>query len=140
MLRHRRLADGDWLLGDRRHRLGGGAADDESIRGIRKAIELGVTLFDTADAYSPGRSERVLGKPLAGRRHQVVVAATKFGHTPAGPNAEPGYIGSACEASLRRLNADYADLYQLHLGDRDPGAQRIDRSLDDNPQTYQDIS
>jgi len=117
---------------------GGGAADDESIRGIRKAIELGVTLFDTADACGPGRSERVLGKALAGR-HQVVVA-TKFGHTPAGPNAESGHIRLACEASLRRLNTDDVDLYQLHLGDRDPGAHRINRSLDDDPQTYQDIS
>jgi aryl-alcohol dehydrogenase-like predicted oxidoreductase len=96
---------------------GGGAADDESIRGIRKAIELGVTFFDTADAYGPGRSERVLGKALAGRRHQVVVA-TKFGHTPAGPNAAPDCIRSACEASLRRLNTDYVDLYQFHLPDR----------------------
>ncbi|TCC37519.1 aldo/keto reductase [Kribbella capetownensis] len=96
--------------------------DDESIRAIHRALELGVTFFDTADAYGTGRSERVLGRAFAGRREQVVIA-TKFGHiydetrrTLAGTDTSPDYIRRACEASLRRLDTDYIDLYQLHCG------------------------
>lgn len=95
--------------------------DRESIRAIQRAIDLGVTFFDTADAYGTGHSERVLGQALAGVRHQVVIA-TKFGHTYdeqrrelTGQDASPAYIRRACEASLRRLQTDYIDLYQLHL-------------------------
>ncbi len=108
---------GCWAIGG--SNWGGGADDDESIRGIHKALEMGMTFFDTADAYGSGRSERVLGKALAGRREQVVIA-TKFGFTATGSNAEPDYIRSACEASLKRLNTDYIDLYQFHLNDYDP--------------------
>jgi aryl-alcohol dehydrogenase-like predicted oxidoreductase len=108
---------GCWAIGG--SNWGGGANDEESIRGIHKALEMGMTFFDTADAYGSGRSERVLGKALAGRREQVVIA-TKFGFTATGPNAEPDYIRSACELSLKRLNTDYIDLYQFHLNDYDP--------------------
>lgn len=119
---------GCWAIGG--SNWGGGTDDDESIRGIHKALEMGITLFDTADAYGPGRSERVLGKALAGRREQVVIA-TKFGVTATGPNAEPDYIRSACEASLKRLNTDYIDLYQFHLGDYDPdGAEEVRETLE----------
>lgn len=101
---------------------GWGQVDDgESIRAIQRAIDLGVTFFDTADAYGTGHSERILGQALAGRRRQMVIA-TKFGHTYdeerrelTGTDASPAYIRRACEASLRRLQTDYLDLYQLHI-------------------------
>jgi len=99
--------------------------DDESIRAIRRALDLGITFFDTADVYGAGHSERVLGRALAGRRDQVVIA-TKFGPTSdestrqiTGADASPEYIRRACEASLKRLNTDIIDLYQFHLGDYD---------------------
>ena len=100
--------------------------DDESIRAIHRGLDLGVTFFDTADVYGTGHSERVLGRALAGRRDQVVIA-TKFGNKfedgqrrAGGADASPAYIRSACEASLRRLNTDIIDLYQFHLGAYDP--------------------
>ncbi len=100
--------------------------DDESIRAIHRALDLGVNFFDTADVYGTGHSERVLGRALAGRRDQVVIA-TKFGNTfdetsrqITGANASADYIRQACEASLRRLKTDYIDLYQFHLGGYNP--------------------
>lgn len=96
--------------------------DDESIRAIRRAFDLGVTFFDTADVYGTGHSERVLGRALADVRDEVVIA-TKFGNVfdeetrqITGSSAEPAYIRQACEASLTRLGTDYIDLYQLHAG------------------------
>jgi len=110
---------------------GGGADDEESIRGMHAALDMGVNFFDTADAYGPGRSERVLGKALAGRRHHAVIA-TKFGFSEAGPNAEPDYIRAACDASLSRLNTDYIDVYQFHLNDYGPeGAEVVRDTLED---------
>ena len=108
---------------------GWGAADDEeSVAAIRRAAELGITFFDTADVYGAGHSERVLGRALAGRRDEVVIA-TKFGYTfdvgrgaITGEDASRDYIRRACRASLRRLGTDRIDLYQLHLGDL-PAAQ-----------------
>ena len=94
--------------------------DDESIRSIHRALELGVTFFDTSDVYGAGHSERVLGRALEGQRQKVVIA-TKFGNMfdestkqITGNNASPEYIKQACEASLQRLNTDYIDLYQFH--------------------------
>jgi aryl-alcohol dehydrogenase-like predicted oxidoreductase len=109
--------------------LGWGTVDDEeSVRAIRRALELGVTFFDTADVYGAGHSERILGRALAGRRDEVVIA-TKFGSTfdehtreVTGSAAGPDAIRSACEASLRRLGTDRIDLYQFHLSDYDPAA------------------
>ena len=106
--------------------LGWGEVDDaESTRAIMAAIDSGVTFFDTADAYGTGHSERVLGKAVTGRRSSVVIA-TKFGNLfnedtkqKSGGSAEPDYVRSACEASLKRLGTDYIDLYQLHLNDYD---------------------
>jgi aryl-alcohol dehydrogenase-like predicted oxidoreductase len=96
--------------------------DDESIRAIRRALDLDVTLFDTADVYGCGHSERVLGKALAGRRDDVVIV-TKVGNrfdeqtrTGGGNDVSPAYLRSACDASLRRLGTDRIDVYLIHDG------------------------
>src|ERR1700754_1739028 len=96
--------------------------DDESIRAIRHALDLGVTLFDTADVYGCGHSERVLGRALAGRRDDVVIV-TKVGNvfdertrTAGGSDLSPAYVRSACDASLRRLGTDRIDVYLIHDG------------------------
>ena len=103
----------------------GGVDDAESIRAIHAALDLGVTLFDTADVYGCGHSERILGKALAGRRSEVIVA-TKFGKQfdeakkhYFGHDTSPELIRSACEASLGRLGTDVIDLYQFHWADYD---------------------
>jgi aryl-alcohol dehydrogenase-like predicted oxidoreductase len=100
--------------------------DDESVRAIDRALELGANFFDTADVYGAGHSERVLGRALAGRRDDVVIA-TKFGNTfdettreITGSDASPEGIRRACEASLRRLGTDRIDLYLFHLSEYDP--------------------
>jgi len=125
------LGMGCWAIGGPFWRdgipVGWGQVDDaESIRSIHRALELGVNFFDTSDVYGTGHSESILGKALAGRREQAVIA-TKFGNIfdPAtrsitGADASPQYIRSACEASLKRLNIDNIDLYQFHLGGYDP--------------------
>jgi aryl-alcohol dehydrogenase-like predicted oxidoreductase len=104
--------------------VGWGQVDDAaSLEALRRSLELGITFFDTADAYGGGHTERLLGQALAGRRAGVVIA-TKFGNVfdeetrqITGSDATPAYIRRACEASLRRLSTDYIDLYQLHVGD-----------------------
>ena len=100
----------------------GAVDDDESIRAIRRALELGVTLFDTADVYGCGHSERVLGRALAGRRDDVVIV-TKVGNlfdeesrTGAGNDLSPAYLRRACDSSLRRLDTDRIDVYLIHDG------------------------
>jgi len=103
-----------------------GATDDgESIATIHRALELGVTLLDTADMYGFGDNERLVGRAIADRREDVVVA-TKFGmvrdrENPLrrGINGRPDYVIAACEASLRRLGVDYIDLLYQHRVDRD---------------------
>ena len=100
-----------------------GASDErESIRTIHRALELGVTLLDTADMYGVGKNEELVGKAVAGRRDAAVVA-TKFGCV---RNADGGFLGisgraqyvkSACEASLKRLGVDTIDLYYQHRVD-----------------------
>jgi myo-inositol catabolism protein IolS len=87
-----------------------GAADDaESIRVIHRALDLGVTLIDTAEAYGWGHAEEVVGKALAGRRQQAVIA------TKAAPNhLEPAEAVKALEWSLKRLQTDYVDIYFIH--------------------------
>lgn len=97
--------------------------DDESIRALHCAADLGGKLFDTADAYGTGHGERILGEAMKGKRDQVFIA-TKFGNTYdetaktlTGVDVSPAYIRRACEASLKRLQSDWIDLYQLHIGD-----------------------
>ena len=97
--------------------------DPESTRTLHRALELGVTFFDTADMYGPFKNEELLGQAFRGRRQQIVLA-TKFGierdlNDPArrGINGRPEYVRSACEASLRRLGTDHIDLYYQHRVD-----------------------
>jgi aryl-alcohol dehydrogenase-like predicted oxidoreductase len=106
--------------------LGWGPTDDaESERALRRAFDLGVTLYDTADAYGTGHAEELLGRVLAPVRDQVVIA-TKWGNVidPAtrrltGADGSPEHLRRALDASLRRLGTDRIDLYQLHLNDLD---------------------
>jgi aryl-alcohol dehydrogenase-like predicted oxidoreductase len=102
---------------------GYGAADDaESIAVLRRALELGVTFWDTADYYAAGANEELLAKLLAGHRNEIVLA-TKFGLLPDATSAAPrvrgdaGYVAAACDASLRRLGTDVIDLYYQHRVD-----------------------
>ncbi|MEV8511359.1 aldo/keto reductase [Dactylosporangium sp. NPDC051484] len=97
--------------------------DEESIRAVHRALDLGVTFFDTANVYGAGHSERVLARALAGRRDEVVIA-TKFGGTfdertrQAGPqDGSPAAVGHSVRESLRRLGTDRIDLYQLHINE-----------------------
>ena len=93
--------------------------DDESIKTIHRALDLGITFLDTADMYGPFTNEELLGRALSGKRDQVTLA-TKFGivRTPGsdtrGFNGKPEYVRAACEASLKRLKTDVIDLYYLH--------------------------
>lgn len=101
-----------------------GAHDDaESIRTIHHALERGINLLDTADIYGPHTNEQLVGRAIAGRREQVVLA-TKFGmvRDPANPatrgvNGRPEYVRGSCEASLKRLGTDHIDLYYQHRVD-----------------------
>jgi aryl-alcohol dehydrogenase-like predicted oxidoreductase len=101
---------------------GAGSDDAESIRTIHRALDLGVTLLDTAEVYGPYTNEELVGRALRGRRDQVVLA-TKFGlisHTgrgPGMPDSSPDNIRAAVEGSLRRLGTDHIDLYYQHRVD-----------------------
>src|SRR5438034_1649265 len=97
--------------------------DEESIATIHRALELGITFFDTADMYGPHTNEELLGRALKGRREQVIIA-TKFGivRDPDKPefrgiSGKPDYVRKACEGSLRRLDVDVIDLYYQHRVD-----------------------
>jgi aryl-alcohol dehydrogenase-like predicted oxidoreductase len=100
----------------------GSKEETDSLRVLARALELGCTFFDTADAYGPFTNERLVGKALAGRRDQVVIG-TKFGNIRRddgsflGVNGDPAYVPQACDASLARLGVDYIDLYYLHRVD-----------------------
>ncbi|WP_407564491.1 aldo/keto reductase [Streptomyces sp. 184] len=119
---------GEWWDADG-NPLGWGRVDDEeSVRAVHRALDGGVTFFDTADVYGTGHSERVLGRALAGRRDDVVIA-TKWGNTfDAGRRTllprdlTPGYARRALTDSLGRLGTDRVDLYQLHISDADSEA------------------
>jgi aryl-alcohol dehydrogenase-like predicted oxidoreductase len=103
----------------------GVSADDDGIATIHRALDLGITLLDTADVYGRGHNEELVGRAIKGRRDEVVLA-TKFGNTLATKDGRPGaidgqpeYVRSACEASLRRLGVETIDLYQQHRVDPD---------------------
>ena len=98
---------------------------------VHRAVELGITFFDTADVYGTGHSERILARALVGHRDEAVIA-TKFGYTfdpdqraITGQDTTPAYIRRACQASLRRVGTEWIDLYQLHPGDL-PVAQALE--------------
>ncbi len=100
-----------------------GVDDAEFIRAIHRALELGVTFFDTANVYGKGHSERILAQALAGRRNEVILAS-KFAWTfdpntlqDTGVDVTPAGIRKSCEESLQRLNTDYLDLLQFHHND-----------------------
>ena len=97
--------------------------EEESIRTIHLALELGVTFLDTADMYGPFTNEVLVGKAITGQRERVVIA-TKFGNerlpdgTRIGINGTPEYVRKACDASLQRLGVDTIDLYYQHRVDK----------------------
>jgi aryl-alcohol dehydrogenase-like predicted oxidoreductase len=99
-----------------------GRDDDESIRTIHRALELGIDFLDTADIYGPFTNEILVGRAIKGKREQVVLA-TKFGNVRAldgtylGIDGSPEYVRKACDASLKRLDTDYIDLYYQHRVD-----------------------
>jgi aryl-alcohol dehydrogenase-like predicted oxidoreductase len=120
---------GGWAIGGELWDADGGPRgwgrtdDEESVRALRRALELGVTFYDTADVYGAGHSEELVGRAFAGRRDEIVIA-TKWGNLfdPErrlidGQDASPAYARRALTASLRRLGTDHVDLYQLHIGD-----------------------
>ncbi len=100
----------------------GGRDDKESIATLHRALDLGVTLLDTADMYGPYINEELVGKAISGRREQVIVA-TKFGivrgplPTDRGICGKPEYVRKSVEGSLQRLGVDVIDLYQYHRVD-----------------------
>lgn len=136
------LGLGCWAIGGPWTLNGGQAGwgvidDDEALRAIQRAMELGVTFFDTAANYGAGHSERLLGQAVKGRRDQVVIA-TKFGYhvdeaakavTPYNAKEEDSdaasHLPADVEASLKRLGTDYIDVYQLHVW-----GLSIDRALE----------
>ena len=98
-----------------------GVGDEaESIATIHRALDLGVTLLDTADVYGAGANEELVGRAIKGRRDEVVIA-TKFGLADPDrkPRGDAGYVKQAVEASLRRLQVDHIDLYYQHRVDPD---------------------
>src|SRR5271169_1352062 len=102
-----------------------GFDDVESIATIHRALELGITLLDTADVYGPHKDEELVGRAIKGKRDQVVLA-TKFGivRDPSNPqirgvNGKPDYVKKACDASLQRLGVEHIDLYYQHRVDPD---------------------
>src|SRR3984885_4517171 len=95
--------------------------DQESTATIHRALDLGITLLDTADIYGPFVNEELVGKAIAGRRDQVTLA-TKFGNQRLADgtrtvNGQPAYLRAACDASLTRLGVDHIDLYYQHRVD-----------------------
>jgi aryl-alcohol dehydrogenase-like predicted oxidoreductase len=111
--------------------------EEQSRPHIQRALELGINFFDTANVYSKGRSEEILGKALrdfAGPRDEVVIATKVYGEMGPGPN-ERGlsrkHILSSIDASLRRLGTDYVDLYQIHRWDYETPIEETLDALND---------
>ena len=98
----------------------GNADHDDSVSIIHAALDAGINFIDTADVYSAGESEEIVGKAIAGRRDEVVLATKFYAQMGTGPNQSGGsryWIMKECEASLRRLGTDHIDLYQVHRPD-----------------------
>ena len=113
----------------------GRRADEQtSIAIVKHALDMGIIFIDTADTYDRGRSEEFIGKAVKNQRSQVIIA-TKFGYPMGdGPNDRGGsryYIMKAIETSLKRLQTDYIDLYQMHVPDPTTPIEETLRVLDD---------
>ena len=116
------------------------AEDSEARRIFDRALDVGITLIDTANSYSQGRTESLLGDWLRGGKRQRVVLATKCG-LPVQEASQPGpyrdrglsraHIIESCEASLKRLNVDHVDLFQLHVQDTTVSIDETMRACDD---------
>jgi len=122
------------VIGLGANNFGGRADEAQSIEVIHRALDRGVTTIDTADIYSMGRSEEIIGRALRGRRHEAQILTKAQGVMGVGPH-DKGlsrlHIVAACEASLRRLQTDYIDLYQAHAWDPDAPLEETLRALDD---------
>ena len=116
------LSFGAWQLGDQAY--WGGGTPYRPLEAVRAALDSGINLFDTAEVYGNGESERVLGKALGADRKRVLVATKVLPQ-----NCTPDRLRASCEASLRRLGTDYIDLYQIHW----PFRQKPVRDLQGNP-------
>jgi aryl-alcohol dehydrogenase-like predicted oxidoreductase len=130
------LAFGAMTFGDGQGKFGAIGATDEAAaqRQVDIALEHGVTLFDTSDNYSDGRSEAILGKALAAKRREVVLATKAFGRTGAGAHdigLSRRHLVEACDNSLRRLGTDWIDLYQVHNFDSLVPLEETLSALDD---------
>ncbi|MDP6439635.1 MAG: aldo/keto reductase [Candidatus Brocadiia bacterium] len=106
------VAMGCWAIAD--PDMWGPQDESDAVEAVETALEAGITFFDTAEIYGAGRSEELLGRVLAGRRDQVVIASKV---SPA--RLALADLKASCEASLRRLRTDYIDLYQIHWPNRD---------------------
>jgi aryl-alcohol dehydrogenase-like predicted oxidoreductase len=112
----------------------GNADEDDSVRIIHRALDAGINFVDTADVYSHGRSEEIVGRALRGRRDDLVLATKVHGAMGDGPNRRGNsrrWIVRALEASLRRLGTDHVDLYQLHRPDPDTDLEDTLEALTD---------
>ncbi len=130
-MRMRKLGSGQWSLEVSEQGLGcmgmsefyGAADETEAEATLLRAVELGITFFDTADMYGPFTNEQLVGRVLAPHRDQVVIA-TKFGNVRnasgeyLGLRGDAAYVHEACDASLQRLGVDHIDLYYQHRVDR----------------------
>jgi aryl-alcohol dehydrogenase-like predicted oxidoreductase len=112
----------------------GNSDEADSVRIIHRALDAGINFIDTADVYSAGESERIVGKALAGRRDDVVLATKFFMPMGTDPNERGGsrrWIIRAAENSLRRLDTDYIDLYQVHRPSQDTDTEETLGALTD---------
>ena len=107
---------------------------DDARRIVDRSLDAGVNFIDTADVYSAGRSEEIVGEIIEGRRHEIVLA-TKARYAMGDGQNDAGlsraYLLRACEASLRRLQTDYIDLYQAHRFDHETPLEETLRAFDD---------
>ena len=113
---------------------GNGADEAQTARIIHRAFDVGINFIDTADVYSRGVSEQHVGKAIAGRRHQAIVATKVYGRMGDGPNdtgLSRKHILDGVEASLKRLGTDYIDLYQVHNVDHQTPIYESLAALDD---------
>jgi diketogulonate reductase-like aldo/keto reductase len=109
------LGQGTWMMAERPERRA------QEIAALRKGIELGMTVIDTAEMYADGESERLVGEAIKGRRNEVFLVSKAYPH-----NASLEQLPLACEASLRRLGTDHLDLYLLHWRGSVPLAETIE--------------